>query len=144
MRQKKSMTRIAPFFIFIALSTLVPGAALACEGVSEETLEITNGEAIFEQSFKFPGAPPETLEWSIDNGDATEEVTLGTLALGGANAADYKENGGCNGAKLMPKKTNKCTDVIKFEKEPGTEASVTGSGTYTNGKKVTYKLNLKH
>lgn len=130
--------------LILWIGLIPPSVAVACEGAGTETLEVLNGETTFEQSYTFPGKPPETLNWNIDNDSATEEVTLGTLVLGGANSADYTENGGCDGAKLLAKKGNKCTDVIKFVTEPGTTATVTGSGTYTNGKKVTFKLNLKH
>jgi hypothetical protein len=124
--------------------TFAPTVVSACEGGGEETEELLNAKATFEEKYKFPGAPPETLNWNIYNGDATEEVTLGVLTLGGTDAADYSENNGCDNAKLKPKIANKCTDVITFNKLPGTVAIVTGSGTYTNGNKVTYELKLSH
>jgi hypothetical protein len=146
--QKFTLRYISCLLLCIGLISTAPSIALACEGAAEEkTLELSEGKLPFEQSFKFPaGAPPKPpLDWKIENVGPTNEVTLGVLALGGANAADYAENGGCDNAKLKPLAINSCTDVIKLEKETGKAAEITGEGTYANsGFKAKFKLNLSH
>lgn len=134
----------------LALACVGPSVAIACEGASEEiTTELEEGGGTIESSFRFPaGAPPmPPLDWTIENGNTTRELTLGVLTLGGPQASDYSKNNGCNNARLEPKRPgnrDECIEVIKLERETGRSAEVTGEGTYTGGARVRYRLNLSH